>query len=63
VLFLIGSVWVTREGHDWVGAVLGGGTVVGLVTAFVGSKRHQRTDLLEKRFGTGIAEKLKGLRR
>jgi uncharacterized membrane protein len=63
VLFLVGSVWVTREGHDWVGAVLGGGTVVGLVTAFVGSKRQQRTDLLEKRFGAGIAEKLKGLQR
>lgn len=43
VLFLIGSVWVTREGHDWVGAVLGGGTVVTLVTAFIGSKRQQRS--------------------
>jgi len=63
VLFLIGSVWVTLNGHNWVGAVLGGGTVVTLVTAFVGSKRQQRTDLPQKRFGAEIVEKLKGAQR
>jgi uncharacterized membrane protein len=63
VLFLVGSVLVTLKGHNAVGAVLGGGTVVTLVTAFVGSKRQQRTDLLQKRFGTDILEKLKGSQR
>jgi len=54
VLFLVGSVWVTLEGHDWVGGILGGGTVVTLVTVFIGSKRQQRTDLMQKRFGADI---------
>jgi hypothetical protein len=58
--FLIGSVLVTLEGHNTVGAVLGGGTVVTLVTAFIGSKRQQKTDLMQKRFGADIVEKLKG---
>jgi uncharacterized membrane protein len=63
VLFLVGSVLVTLEGHNVVGTVLGGGTVATLVTAFIGSKRQQRTDLLQKRFGTDIVEKLKGSQR
>lgn len=63
VLFLIGSICVTLAGHDWVGAVLGGATVVGLVTAFIGGKRQQTTDLLQKRFGADIVEKLKGSQR
>jgi uncharacterized membrane protein len=52
VLFLCGCIWLTFGGHDWVGGMLGGTTVVGLVTAFITSKSQQKTDLAEKRPGS-----------
>ncbi|MBF0416653.1 MAG: DUF2335 domain-containing protein [Magnetococcales bacterium] len=41
---IIGSVILTLNGHDWVGGVMGGGTVVGLVTVFI-SGRATRSEL------------------
>ena len=35
VLCIVASVVVTLNGHDWVGGVLGGSTVVSLATIFV----------------------------
>jgi hypothetical protein len=35
VLCIAASVAVTLEGHDWVGGVLGGSTVVSLATVFI----------------------------
>jgi uncharacterized membrane protein len=46
--FLIGSVAVTIAGYPWVGGVLGGSTIVGLVTVFVLGKQEQRRDLKSK---------------
>lgn len=43
------SVALAMFGHDVVAGVLGGGTVVGLVTVFVIGKREQKEQLAEKR--------------
>jgi hypothetical protein len=34
-LCIVASVVVTLNGHDWVGGVLGGSTVVSLATVFI----------------------------
>lgn len=43
VLFLGASLALGLTGHDWLGGVLGGGTLVALVTVFVQTK-HQNKD-------------------
>lgn len=35
VICIVASVVVTLQGHDWVGGVLGGSTVVSLATVFI----------------------------
>lgn len=35
IVFGILGLLATLTGHDWVGGILGGGTVVGLATAFI----------------------------
>jgi uncharacterized membrane protein len=48
VLFLIGALVATLLGHDWVGGVLGGTTVLSLVTVFIAGKWEQNASLQKK---------------
>lgn len=48
ILFLIGSIYLAMNGFETVASVLGGTTVVGLVTAFIYGKKSQRKELQEK---------------
>lgn len=41
VLFLCAATALGLTGHDWLGGVLGGGTLVALVTVFVNSKHRK----------------------
>lgn len=41
VLFLIAAVVLGLLGHDWLGGIIGGGTLVALVTVFV-TGRHSK---------------------
>lgn len=43
VLFLIAATALGLTGHDWLGGVLGGGTLVALVTVFV-QTQHNKND-------------------
>jgi uncharacterized membrane protein len=45
------SVWVTLAGQPWVGATLGGTTVVSLAGIFIVGKWQQSTDLRRRRTG------------
>ncbi len=54
VVFLGGALWVTFAGHDAVGGILGGTTIVGIVTAFVTGKWQQKKDLEEKSPGAPL---------
>jgi len=47
VLFLSASLALGLTGHDWLGGVLGGGTLVALVTVFVHTK-HKNKDSQEE---------------
>lgn len=47
VLFLCASLALGLTGHDWFGGVLGGGTLVALVTVFVQTK-HKNKDSQEE---------------
>ena len=38
LLFLAASVFLRYTGHDWLAGVLGGGTLISLVTVFVTNK-------------------------
>ncbi len=49
VLFLGASVWLALEGHDTVAGILGGSTIVGLVTIFVVGKRQQKREFSESK--------------
>jgi hypothetical protein len=49
--FLGGSLWISHDGYPVVGAMLGGATLVSLVTAFILGKRAQQKDLEQKRSG------------
>jgi len=40
--FLAASIWVTLAGWPWVGGILGGTTVVGVVTIFITGQAQQR---------------------
>lgn len=40
VLGLSASIWATLSGHDWVGGVIGGTTVISLVVVFVTGRPH-----------------------
>lgn len=42
------SSWLAVEGHDAVAGVIGGTTVVGLVSVFIYGKVAQQKDLKEK---------------
>ena len=44
LLFLGAAVFLGYSGHDWLAGVLGGGTLLGLVTIFVTSKPEKSTD-------------------
>jgi hypothetical protein len=49
ILCIVASVVVTLLGHDWVGGVLGGSTVVSLATVFiVGQATKKVTSTLPK---------------
>lgn len=48
VLFLIGAVYTTVEGFPWVGGILGGTTIISLVTVFVLGKNEQKQNLRNK---------------
>ncbi len=39
--FLGGGVWVTLRGHDWVGGVIVGATLLGIVTVFITGRRSR----------------------
>lgn len=41
--FLSGGVWVTLRGHEWVGGVIVGATLLGIVTVFVTGRRTMQT--------------------
>ncbi len=47
VLFLLAATALGLTGHDWLGGVLGGGTLVALVTVFVQTK-HKNKDSQEE---------------
>lgn len=42
ILFLIGSIALGLLGHDWLGGVIGGGTLIALVTVFVTGRKPKR---------------------
>lgn len=44
VLFLAAAVLLGLYGHDWLAGILGGGTLIGLVTVFVTNKKRNKTD-------------------
>lgn len=48
IVFAVASVWLALQGHDTVASILGGSTIVGLVTVFVVGKKEQREDLSQK---------------
>ena len=41
VLFLVAAVYLGINGHDWLAGILGGGTLVSLVTVFVTGKKNK----------------------
>ena len=47
--FLAASVWVTLAGSPWVGGILGGTTVVGVVTIFITGQAQQRPAQAQQR--------------
>lgn len=42
VLFLSGSVFLAFNGHDTVASILGGGTLLGIVTAFIAGGKNKK---------------------
>lgn len=44
ILFLIGSIALGLFGHDWLGGIIGGGTLVALVTVFVTGRKDKKSD-------------------
>lgn len=48
LMFLAGAVFLGYNGHDWLAGVLGGGTLVALVTVFVTNKTHKHDDKDDK---------------
>lgn len=44
LLFLTAAVFLGYFGHDWLAGVLGGGTLVALVTIFVTNKPHKHNN-------------------
>ena len=41
VLFLAGSVFLAYYGHETIAGILGGGTLLGIVTAFIAGKKNK----------------------
>ena len=48
IICLIATVWLALNNHDTVAAIVGGTTLVGLVTVFVLGKKEQKSDLNRK---------------
>lgn len=48
ISFLGGSVWLGLAGHDWLAGILGGATIVSLVTVFVTGSAARRNERLQK---------------
>lgn len=46
---LISATYAATHGHDWFGGIIGGGTLVSLVWAFLSSRERQTSELAEKR--------------
>lgn len=44
VMFLIAAVVLGINGHDWLAAILGGGTLVSLVLAFLSNRQTKSSD-------------------
>lgn len=47
LFFLAAAVFLGYFGHDWLAGVLGGGTLVALVTVFVTNKPHKPNDKVD----------------
>lgn len=46
--FLAGSIYLGINDHDWLAGVLGGATIISLVTVFITGKKHIARSLKEK---------------
>lgn len=44
ILFLAGSITLSLFGHDWLGGIIGGGTLIALVTVFITGRKHNQKD-------------------
>jgi uncharacterized membrane protein len=53
ILFGGAGLWVTLAGHEAVGGLFGGGTVVALVTTFIVGKNQEKRSLESKRQNLG----------
>lgn len=42
VLFLVAAVVLGLNGHDWLGGVIGGGTLIALVTVFITGRKPKQ---------------------
>lgn len=42
LLFLIAAVILGLYGHDWLGGVIGGGTLIALVTVFISGRKTKQ---------------------
>jgi uncharacterized membrane protein len=48
ILCLISAFILAMNGHDWVAGIIGGTTIIGLITVFVLGKEEQKENLSEK---------------
>ncbi|HEV8538853.1 MAG TPA: DUF2335 domain-containing protein, partial [Bacteroidota bacterium] len=48
IAFLAAAYSLGMNGHEWLGGIIGGTTLTGLVTVFVIGKKKQNQDLLVK---------------
>lgn len=53
IIFVVAAVALGLYGHDWLAGVIGGGTLVALVTVFVTGRRSQSKDKRSRDEGEG----------